>query len=111
MRKEEEALQALTRQYDSVMTDLTEKIKVASVEAEKREKELHELQTVYDDLERQRAPLKHEETNYVAATNIKNKTQQDVLAAVVVMQAAIRRYLKTAPKIVKKKKSSKKKKK
>jgi DNA repair exonuclease SbcCD ATPase subunit len=111
MRKEEEALQALTRQYDSVMSDLTEKIKVAAVEAELREKEFNELQTVYDDLERQRAPLKHEEQNYVAATNIKNKTQQDVLAATVVIQAAIKRYLKTAPKIVKKRKSSKKKKK
>jgi DNA repair exonuclease SbcCD ATPase subunit len=111
MRKEEEALQTLTRQYDSVMSDLTAKVKVSSVEAEKREKELNELQTVYDDLERQRAPLKHEEQNYVAATNIKNKTQQDVLAATVVMQAAIRRYLKTAPKIVRKRKSKKKKKK
>jgi DNA repair exonuclease SbcCD ATPase subunit len=105
MRKEEEALQTLTRQYDSLMTELTEKIKVASVEVEKREREFNELQTVYDDLERQRAPLKHEEQNYVAATNIKNKTQQDVLAATVVMQAAMRRYLKTAPKIVRKRKS------
>jgi DNA repair exonuclease SbcCD ATPase subunit len=107
LRKEEEALQALTRKYDSEMTDLTEKIKVASVEAEKREKELAELQAIYDDLERQRAPLKHEEQNYAASTNIKNKTQQDVLAATVVMQAAIRRYLRTAPKIVKKRKSRK----
>jgi DNA repair exonuclease SbcCD ATPase subunit len=107
MRKEEETLQALTRQYDSVMTDLTEKIKVAQVECEQREKELKELQEVYDEIEKQRAPLKHEEQNYVSATNIKNKTQQDVLAATVVIQAAIRRYLRTAPKIVKKKKSRK----
>jgi hypothetical protein len=104
LRKEEEALQALTRQYDTVMTDLTEKIKVASVEAADREKELHDLQTVYDDLERQRAPLKHEEQNYCASTNIANKTQQDVLASVVVLQSVIRKYLKTAPKIQKKKK-------
>jgi cell shape-determining protein MreC len=97
----------LTRKYDSEMTDLTEKIKVASVEAEKREKELAELQAIYDDLERQRAPLKHEEQNYTSSTNIKNKTQQDVLAATVVMQAAIRRYLRTAPKIVKKRRSRK----
>jgi DNA repair exonuclease SbcCD ATPase subunit len=109
MRKEEETLQSLTRQYDSVMSDLTEKIKVARVETDLREKELKELQTVYDDLERQRAPLKHEEQNYMSATNTKNKTQQDVLAATVVIQAAIKRYLRTAPKIVKKKKSSKKK--
>jgi hypothetical protein len=86
------------------MTDLTEKIKVASVEAEQREKELNELQAIYDDIEKQRAPLKHEEQNYVAQTTIKNKTQQDVLAATVVIQAAVRRYLRTAPKIVKKKK-------
>jgi DNA repair exonuclease SbcCD ATPase subunit len=107
LRKEEEALQALTKKYDSEMTDLTEKIKVAVVEAEKREKELTQLQTVYDELERQRAPLKHEEQNYTSSTNIKNKTQQDVLAATVVMQAAIRRYLRTAPKIVKKRRSRK----
>jgi hypothetical protein len=103
LRKEEEALQSLIKQYDTVMTDLTEKIKVASVEAEQREKELAELQAIYDDLERQRAPLKHEEQNYVSATNIANKTQQDVLASAVVLQAAIKKYLKTAPKISKKK--------
>jgi chromosome segregation ATPase len=107
LRKEEEALQALTRKYDSEMTDLTEKIKVASVEAEKREKELADLQAVYDDLERQRAPLKHEEQNYTASTNLRNKSQQEVLAATLVMQAAIRRYLRTAPKIQKKKRSRK----
>jgi DNA repair exonuclease SbcCD ATPase subunit len=107
LRKEEEALQALTRKYDSEMTDLTDKIKVAAVEAEKREKELAELQAVYDDIERQRAPLKHEEQNYIASTNLKNKTQQEVLAATVVMQSAIRRYLRTAPKIQKKKRSRK----
>jgi myosin heavy subunit len=104
LRKEEEALQSLTRQYDTVMTDLTEKIKVASVEAEKREKELHELQTVYDDLERQRAPLKHEELKYTTDTNLANKSQQDVLASAVVLQSVIRKYLVNAPKIVKKKK-------
>jgi hypothetical protein len=56
------------------MTDLTEKIKVAEVETELREREMNELQAVYDDLEKQRAPLKHEEQNYVASTNITNKT-------------------------------------
>jgi hypothetical protein len=104
LRKEEEALQSLTRQYDSVMTDLTEKIKVASVEAEKREKELAELQAIYDDLERQRAPLKHEELNYATKINLANKTQQDVIASTVVLQSVIRKYLKDAPKIQKKKK-------
>jgi chromosome segregation ATPase len=108
MRKEEEALQSLTRQYDSVMSDLIEKIKVASVEVEQREKETAELQAAYDDLERQRAPLKHEEQNYIAQTTLKNKEQQDVLAATTVWQAAIRRYLRTAPKIVKKKKKDRK---
>jgi hypothetical protein len=75
------------------------------VEAEQREKELHKLQTIYDELERQRAPLKHEEANYVTAANLNSKTQQDVLAATVVIEGAIWRHLRTAPKIVKKTKS------
>lgn len=108
LRKEEEALQTLIQQYDTDMTDLTSKIAVSSVEAEKREKELHELQTEYDNIERQRAPLKHEEQGFTERTNTANKTQQDMIAAAVKLQADIRKWLKTAPKVTRKKKGSRK---
>ena len=110
LRKEEEALQTLLRKYDEEMTDLTEKIKVARAEAEKREKELAELQKEYDEIEKKRTPLRDEETKQKTIANTTSKTQQDIIAAVTVLQSEIRKYLRTAPKIAKKKKGKKKKK-
>ena len=109
LRKEEEALQTLLRKYDEEMTDLTEKIKVARAEAEKREKELAELQKEYDEIEKKRTPLRDEETKQKTIANTTSKTQQDIIAAVTVLQSEIRKYLRTAPKIAKKKKGKKKK--
>lgn len=111
LRREEEALQTLIQQYDSVMTDLTQKISVNSVEAEKRETDLSELQTVYDDIERQRAPLKHEEEGFIAKTIECNKKLQIEIAATILLQTEIRKYMKDAPKPPKKKKGKKGKKK
>lgn len=108
LRREEEALQTLIQQYDTVMTDLTQKISVASVEVEKRETELSELQSVYDDIERQRAPLKHEEEGFIAKTIEANKKIQIQLAATILLQTEIRKYMKDAPKPPKKKKGKKK---
>jgi hypothetical protein len=45
--------------------------------------------------------LRHEEQSYLFSTNTKNKTQQNLLPAPVIMQAAILRCLLAAPKIVK----------
>lgn len=109
LRKEEEALQALLRKYDEEMTDLTEKIKVARVEAEKREKELADLQKEYDEIEKKRTPLRDEETKQRTIANTTSKTQQDIIAALTVLQTEIKKYLRTAPKIAKKKKGKKKK--
>ncbi|OHT01815.1 hypothetical protein TRFO_07371 [Tritrichomonas foetus] len=111
LRREEEALQTLIQQYDTVMSDVTQKIAVASVEAEKRESEFSELQSQYDDIERQRAPLKHEEEGIVARTNEHNKKQQIQLAATILLQTEIRKFLKDAPKPPKKKGKKGKKKK
>ena len=111
LRRDEEALQTLIQQYDSVMTDLTQKISVAKVEVEKRETDFSELQSEYDDIERQRAPLKHEEEGFVARTNEHNKRQQIMLAATILLQTEIRKFLKDAPKPPKKKKGKKGKKK
>lgn len=107
LRKEEENLQQLISQYDTVMTDLSTKISSASTDAEAREKELHELQSEYDEIERQRFPLKHEEEGYIDKTNQANKRNQDQLAAVALLQAAIRKYLRTAPKVTRHKKGGK----
>ena len=108
LRREEEALQTLIQQYDTVMDDLTKKIAVSSVEAEKRESELAELQGEYDDIERQRAPLRHEEDGHIARTIEANKKAQIQLAATILLQTEIRKYLKTAPKPQKKGKKGKK---
>ena len=90
------------------MNDLSTKIAAASTEVKAREEELHKLQAQYDEIERQRFPLKHEEEGYIDRINQANKKNQDQLAAIALLQAQIRKYLRTAPKYTKKKKGKEK---
>jgi len=103
LRKEEEALQSLISQYDKDMETLTKQNEQAQIEAEKKEKELHELQNENAAIEKIRSPIRHEEQGFIDKSTQANKLYQDTIAAAVKLQTEIRRYLKTAPKPSKKK--------
>ena len=103
LRKEEENLQSLIQQYDKEMETLTQENILAQIEAEKKEKELHELQNENETIEKNRTPLRHQEQGFVDKANQSNKLYQDTIAAAVKLQIEIRRFLKNAPKPPKRK--------
>lgn len=103
VRNLEEDLQKLLRKYDSEMSDLTEKIEKARVEADARESEYDVLKKEYDEIERQRVIPKTEEERRKGLTNAASQKRQNVIAAVTLLQGQVRKYLVDAPKIAKKK--------
>ena len=111
LRKDEEALQALIQKYDSEMDSLVKQNEEASEQAEKIEKELHDLQAEAAAIEKVRAPIRNDEHAFIDTQLRANKLTQDMIAAAVKLQLEIRKYLKTAPKASKKKKGKKGKKK
>ncbi|KAH0795933.1 dynein regulatory complex protein 10 [Histomonas meleagridis] len=108
LRKEEEAIQELITKYDEEMTDLTTKILKAREDAEEKERELKELKEEYEEIEKRRAPLRHEEQGYVVKTNNANRTNQELIASTLILQAEIRKFLETAPKPTRKRTKSRK---